>query len=108
MLEYNGGRVEKEIVAWVNKKSGPGFQTVTTKEELLTLQEGQESFVLGAFASLDSDAAKSFITLAADSDDQVLRGTFLGMFFASLLCSDSSNSYGFELSYNLHYLLLHI
>lgn len=91
-MEYSGGRVEKDIVAWVEKKSGPGFQTVATKEELLKLQEGQDSFVLGAFASLDSEAAKDFIEHAAGSDDQVFlrifalpRNVVLHRFFVPIL-----------------------
>ena len=69
--EYNGGRTEPDIVSWANKKSGPSFITVSTAEELQKLQEAHEAFVLGAFKSIDSDAAKSFISMAAGSEDQV-------------------------------------
>lgn len=71
VLEFIGGRYEKDIVAWVNKKSGPGFQIVTTTEELLSLQERHESFILGAFSSIESKAAIAFMALAADSDHEV-------------------------------------
>ena len=73
---------------WLFKKDG---KTVT-KEELLKLQEGQDSFVLGAFASLDSEAAKDFIEHAAGSDDQVFlrifalpRNVVLHRFFVPIL-----------------------
>lgn len=74
--DYNGGRVDKEIIAWVNKKSGPAFHTVSTEEELTKLQDEHESIVLGAFPSLESASAKSFIAMATDSDDQVMLASF--------------------------------
>jgi protein disulfide-isomerase A1 len=69
--EYNGGRVESDIVSWVNKKLGPAYVTVATAEELLNLKEAHESFVLGVFAKVDSDSAKKFITMATESEDLV-------------------------------------
>jgi protein disulfide-isomerase A1 len=69
--EYNGGRTESEIIAWVNKKSGPAYLTVASEEELLNLQEAHDAFTLGAFVSLESEAAKSFIALASDIEEQV-------------------------------------
>jgi protein disulfide-isomerase A1 len=69
--EYNGGRVESDIVSWVNKKLGPAYVTVATAEELLNLKEAHESFVLGVFAKVDSDSAKKFIALATESEDLV-------------------------------------
>lgn len=69
--EYNGGRVESDIVAWVNKKLGPAYVTITTAEELLNLKEAHESFVLGVFAKADSDSAKKFIAMATESEDLV-------------------------------------
>ena len=74
--DYSGGRVDTEIVAWVNKKSGPSFFTVNSEEELTKLQDAHESIVVGAFPSLDSESAKSFIAMASDSDDQVLSTVF--------------------------------
>lgn len=70
--DYSGGRVDKEIIAWVNKKSGPAFHTLTTEEELSNLQGAHESIVVGVFTNLESEAAKSFMALATESDDQVL------------------------------------
>lgn len=69
--EYDGGRVESDIVAWVNKKLGPPFVTVTTSDELSKLKEAHESFVLGVFTKVDSDVAKKFIAMATASDEQV-------------------------------------
>jgi protein disulfide-isomerase A1 len=69
--EYNGGRTEADIVSWVNKKSGPAFVTVSTAAELDGLQEKHESFVLGSFSSLETEAAKAFIALASESEETV-------------------------------------
>lgn len=66
--DYNGGRTEGEIVAWLNKRTGPPAVTVNNEAELLKLQETHSVFVLGAFSSVDSAAAKSF--LAAASNDE--------------------------------------
>ena len=44
---------------------------MSSAEDLAALQETHESFALGAFASLDSASAKSFMSLAAGSEDQV-------------------------------------
>lgn len=33
-IEYNGGRTEKEIIAWMKKKTGPAVQTLNTVEEI--------------------------------------------------------------------------
>jgi len=66
--DYSGGRTEKEIVRWLEKKTGPSSASISTVAELEKFQETHESFALGVFSSLDSAAAKAFTT-AADGDD---------------------------------------
>jgi protein disulfide-isomerase A1 len=66
--DYTGGRTEKEIVSWLQKKIGPAYHVVATDAELENFQESHDAFAIGVFSSLDSQGAKSFIA-AADSDD---------------------------------------
>lgn len=66
--DYTGGRTEKEILRWLEKKTGPASASISTVAELEKFQETHEAFALGVFASLDSAAAKAF-TAAADGDD---------------------------------------
>ena len=67
--EYNGGRTEKEIVAWATKKSGPAFLTLTTTKELEELQEKHEAFVVGYYSDLTSEHAEGLKKLAIEVDD---------------------------------------
>lgn len=66
--DYNGGRTESEIVAWLNKKTGPAATVVNTEAELESLKENNEVFAFGVFSSLDSEAAKQFVS-AAEKDE---------------------------------------
>lgn len=66
--DYNGGRTEGEIVAWLNKRTGPPAVTVNNEAELLKLQEAHSVFVLGAFSSMESAAAKAFIAAASNDE----------------------------------------
>jgi len=66
--DYNGGRTEAEIVAWVNKKAGPAVLQVNSEEDLLKFQESHEVFTLGVFSSLESEAAKKFTSFASDDE----------------------------------------
>ena len=62
--DYDGGRTEKEIVNWVNKKSGPPAVTVTTVAELEKIQNANDAIVVGLFKSLDSELATAFLAFA--------------------------------------------
>eukprot|EP01039_Chlorochromonas_danica_P002954 gene2954-3222_t len=66
--DYNGGRTESEIVAWLNKKTGPAATVVNTQAELESLKENNEVFAFGVFSSLDSEAAARFVS-AAEKDE---------------------------------------
>lgn len=67
--DYNGGRTEKEIVSWLEKKTGPAFHVLASEADFQKLQETQEVFAVGVFASQDSEEAKAFIA-AAEADDK--------------------------------------
>lgn len=88
--DYNGGRTESEIVAWVNKKAGPSVLTVSTEEDLLKLQESHEVFTLGVFSSVDSDNAKAFSSFAADDELHVFAITTSADVKAKLGVSDNT------------------
>jgi len=65
--DYQGGRTEKDIVSFVQKKEGPAVKNVATEEDLLKLQEANRAFVIGAFPS-SSDNSKAYETFAAEAD----------------------------------------
>jgi protein disulfide-isomerase A1 len=65
--EYSGGRSASEIVAWVNKKSGPAAAPIPDVAAAQTASQGMEVFVLGVFASESSAEAKAFIEAAKGS-----------------------------------------
>jgi protein disulfide-isomerase A1 len=73
--DYNGGRTEKDIVAWVNKKAGPSAKRISSKAELEKLKEDHEAFVLGVFDSLDSINARSFESLGDSNEDLIFAMT---------------------------------
>ena len=56
---------------WVEKKSGPSYNTIASEDDLTKFQEANDVFALGVFASLDSDAAKLFTTYAGDQDEGI-------------------------------------
>lgn len=74
--DYTGGRTSGDIIAWVNKKSGPAIATISTAEELLAFQEKNAVFVLGVFSGPDSAAVKPFNSLASDDDTLPYAQTF--------------------------------
>lgn len=69
--DYNGGRTEDEIVKWVNKKTGPAAATVSTTEELSSVQDLNEVFVIGVFSGVEAAGYKAFMKLAAEDDVHV-------------------------------------
>jgi protein disulfide-isomerase A1 len=65
--EYNGGRSAAEIVSWMKKKSGPSVKTLTTQDDLTTLQTQFDVVVLG-FIDVESDEGKAFLSVAEKID----------------------------------------
>jgi protein disulfide-isomerase A1 len=69
--EYGGGRTGDEIVAWLNKKTGPPAASLTTVDEAKAAIAKQEVTVVGFFKDQSSAAAKAFLEVAAETDDAV-------------------------------------
>ena len=59
-MDYDGGRVEKEIVSWLKKKTGPAYTSISTVAELKALEEKNEALVIGVFAKDDDKHAVAF------------------------------------------------
>jgi len=68
-MEYSGGRTADEIVAWLNKKTGPPAKVVATAEEVKAFVESKDVAVVGFFADKESELAKAFISAAEGIDD---------------------------------------
>ena len=63
-IEYDGGRTEPEIVAWVSKMTGPAVKVVASAEDLEELKKENKVVAVGFFAK-DSDAeAEAFAAIA--------------------------------------------
>lgn len=68
-IEYNGGRSAEEIVAWVTKKTGPAAAEVKTVDEAEALIKDNKVVVIGFFKDRESDAAKTFLSIASGVDE---------------------------------------
>ncbi|CAG0888689.1 unnamed protein product [Cyprideis torosa] len=68
-VEYTGGRIAEEIVAWLKKKTGPPAQKLETVDEAKALQESAEVVVVGFFSDQESEDAKKFLKAAESFDD---------------------------------------
>lgn len=67
--EYGGGRTESEIIAWLNKKTGPAATNIVEFDELKTFVDDREVAVVGFFADQGSALAKAFLEAADSVDD---------------------------------------
>ncbi|KAK3802461.1 hypothetical protein RRG08_033100 [Elysia crispata] len=67
--EYSGGRQANDIVNWLKKKTGPPATDLKDKDEATTFREKEDVVVIGFFKDQESEAAKSFLTVAATMDD---------------------------------------
>ena len=65
--EYNGGRTESEIVAWMRKKTGPATKTLTTVAEVEKFS-GEGDVVLVYFGS-SAEQLSIFNNYAKSNDD---------------------------------------
>jgi len=71
--EYNGGRTAPEIIAWLEKKSGPAVNYATAASDVEALKEANAVVVVlfSTDKSEDNKAVKHFTKLADATDDVV-------------------------------------
>jgi len=67
--EYTGGRKADDIVAWLEKKSGPPAKTLANVDEAKAFIESNDVAVVGFFKDLDASDAKAFLGVAGNMDD---------------------------------------
>jgi len=68
-IEYNGGRSSEEIIAWVNKKTGPAATEIKTTDESEAFINDNKVVVIGFFKNQESAAAKTFLSVANGVDE---------------------------------------
>lgn len=64
-IDYEGGRKAAEIVAWVNKKSGPVSAELSSQDAIKTFSEGEGTHVI-AFVKPGSDQFNTWLSVAKD------------------------------------------
>ena len=66
--EYNGGRVTKDIVSWIEKHTGPAYKTINSNEELAAeiAAAKQKTVVLAVLTDHAGKVAQEFFTAAQD------------------------------------------
>ena len=65
---HTGGRTAPEIVNWLNKRTGPPAQDLTTPEQALDFSKKDEVVVIGFFQNTESEAAIAYISTAEAHD----------------------------------------
>lgn len=70
-IDFTGGRTADEIVTWLNKKTGPAAANMETVEAAKAGIDKQDVTIVGFFKDQSSDAAKAFLEVAAETDDNV-------------------------------------
>ena len=68
-IEYEGGRTEEAIVAWVERKSGPAAAPLTSVEEAEAFLSGKDAAVVGFFPDQSSEAATAYCRAAGAVDE---------------------------------------
>lgn len=68
-IEYNGGRTSDEIIAWVTKKTGPAAAEVKSVDDAEALIKDNKVVVIGFFKDRETDAAKTFLSIASGVDE---------------------------------------
>ncbi|KAK6630886.1 hypothetical protein RUM43_013456 [Polyplax serrata] len=66
-----GGRVADDIVAWLNKKTGPPAKSLDSVDDAKAFVDANQVVVVGFFKDQTSDNAKTFLNLAEHMDDVV-------------------------------------
>jgi protein disulfide-isomerase A1 len=64
--EYQGGRSDKDIIKYLRKQVEPAYVTISTDAELDSFDDKDGVEILGVFASLESDEAKTFLKAAEE------------------------------------------
>jgi len=67
--EYSGGRTAKDIVAWLEKRTGPPATTIDTVEKAQSFANANEVVVFGFFKTTEEEAAVAFLEAAESSDN---------------------------------------
>nr|ALS04494.1 protein disulfide isomerase [Acartia pacifica] len=68
-VEYSGGRTADTIVSWLEKKTGPPAKPLADVDAAKAFADGNDVVVVGFFKDAESDAAKAFLSAAAEMDD---------------------------------------
>jgi len=66
--DYGGGRTAPDIVAWVNKQTGPPAKALATEDELKGFIDSADVVLVGFFTDAEGVAAKAFLEAAAAID----------------------------------------
>jgi len=64
--EYQGGRTDKDIIKYLRKQTEPSYVVLSTEEELDAFNDKDGVEILGVFASVDGEDAKTFIATAEE------------------------------------------
>jgi len=68
-IDYSGGRTKDEIIAWLEKKTGPAAGEIKGMEELEEFKGKGDVAVVGVFDDSSSTAYKAFMEVADSLDD---------------------------------------
>lgn len=69
VIDYNGGRTSEDIIKWLNKKTGPPAEELTTADRAKEFRDSQNVVVVGHFSDKESADYKTFIELAQEVDE---------------------------------------
>jgi protein disulfide-isomerase A1 len=68
-VDYDGGRVEREIVAYMKKKTGASATLMVDDAAFIAFAKSNELFVAGFFSDVESEIGRKFIRVAKRIDD---------------------------------------
>lgn len=63
-MDYSGGRQAADIVTWCTKKTGPPAKELKTVDEAEQFLKDNEIAIIGFFKNVESDDAKTFVSVA--------------------------------------------
>ncbi|XP_055372999.1 protein disulfide-isomerase [Condylostylus longicornis] len=67
-IEYTGGRQASDIISWVTKKAGSPVKEVDSVDDAADVIKNNEIVVIGFFKDRESEAAKTFVSVANSLD----------------------------------------